>query len=407
MRRPYCDKSFLATLFFLIAVPLWLWLHLIFWPTDLSAQKYDLYGTWVRVICAITFGSCAGMIVGRRPILILWIWAAQLTFVIVTAAYYVFDMVYYKEIIIANFKSFFKYKSALVYFLIWPCLLLYGILNFIFIKKDMKYNNKILTMVILLLILCWLEFVLPQALNGAIIASLSALVLFFICLLRVNNNLYKYLFLLVIASILLLGYFSFSAIDKKYSGKLYYLLDDVSLSADIYKHNAWRGDPRIQEPTYPVDPHGRTVAGSTYLRTSWFLKGIELLQENPLGSGFSHLAFRYYMQKEDASLDLHKTHSGWLDYALGVGVPGILFSWLAIGLLIATCLKRLSYAEDGRKMILIAIIWQLIGMWFLWWPTEISEREFIENFFFNLAFFAGVISQFERNISSNKQYFWR
>jgi hypothetical protein len=32
----------------------------------------------------------------------------------------------------------------------------------------------------------------------------------------------------------------------------------------------------------------------------------------------------------------------------------------------------------------------LAGIWFLWWPTEVSEREFIEYFYFMIALLAAV-----------------
>ena len=35
-------------------------------------------------------------------------------------------------------------------------------------------------------------------------------------------------------------------------------------------------------------------------------------------------------------------------------------------------------------------LWMLAGIWLLWWPTEVSEREFIEYFYFMIALLAAV-----------------
>jgi hypothetical protein len=32
----------------------------------------------------------------------------------------------------------------------------------------------------------------------------------------------------------------------------------------------------------------------------------------------------------------------------------------------------------------------LVGIWFLWWPAEVSEREFIEYFYFMIPLLAAV-----------------
>lgn len=398
--QPTCRPVFLITLILMAAVPVWMLLHLLILPTDVAAQRYDLHGTWLRVSLGIILGYCFGIIIGRRPKLIFLYWATQCIFVIAILINYLYQVFIYKSIIIINFKGFFKYKSALVYFLMWPCLLSYALIN-AFICKDYrsKYDIKLIWFACTLCVLCWMQFVLSQTLNGLLMSGFAAITLFLIIYffnIKKSENNYKYLLLLIILGIFILGFFSFSAIDRKHSHKLENLIEDIRLSSNINQHNAWKIDSKIQEPVYPIDEGGRLVAGSAYLRTSWFIKGLQLLYENPLGAGFSHLAFRHFVTKEDSDLDLYKTHSGWLDYALGVGVPGLLLTWGAIGLLVATSYKILSQATPGRKVILIAIIWQLLGIWLVWWPTEVSEREFIEQFFFSIAIFTGIVSQFSQ-----------
>ena len=87
------------------------------------------------------------------------------------------------------------------------------------------------------------------------------------------------------------------------------------------------------------------------------------------------------MLQENPNFALYKTHSGWLDFALGLGIPGLLLTWLAMGLVIYRALRAV-----GRRAFITPIalssLWILGGIWVLWWPTEVSEREFIEQLFF-------------------------
>jgi len=172
--------------------------------------------------------------------------------------------------------------------------------------------------------------------------------------------------------------------DQKYERKLGNLVGDIQVSVQIDKHPNWRRDPQFSGPRNPSDENGRVVNESTYERAAWFVKGVELLTSHPWGAGFSHLAFRHFMLQENPNLALYKTHSGWMDYTLGVGLPGLLMTWLAMGLIGWRSAGTVSERAETTPLAL-ATLWILCGIWVLWWPTEVSEREFIEYLFFMVA----------------------
>jgi hypothetical protein len=80
---------------------------------------------------------------------------------------------------------------------------------------------------------------------------------------------------------------------------------------------------------------------------------------------------------------IEKTHSGWLDFALGVGFPGLLLTWAAIVLTLKKAIKELKGPTLNLSNWIVIFI--LIGMSLLWLVGEVCEREFIEHFFFVLA----------------------
>jgi hypothetical protein len=196
--------------------------------------------------------------------------------------------------------------------------------------------------------------------------------------------------LITVFAVLITSLTLFWQYDQKYERKLGNLVGDIQIAAQIEKHPNWKRDPAYQGPYTPNDSKGRPVNGSTYERTAWFLKGSELLRDNPWGAGFSHLAFRHFMLKENPNLPLTATHSGWLDFALGLGLPGLFLTWLAMGLVVWRSAGAVSQKVVNGPTALTAL-WILGGMWVLWWPTEVSEREFIEYLFFVIALLATAI----------------
>jgi hypothetical protein len=302
------------------------------------------------------------------------------------------------QMLIPGFRAMFKYKSAVVYFVMWPCMLAYALLHLRLIEI---HENKSLSWFgvvspFLLLGSCWALFIAAQALNGILIAALmgAVLIVLFLKLSFVNRKVSdgrKWFLLLTFLALLASALITFWNYDKKHEQKLVNLIGDARIASQIDKHNAWQRDSTVIQPWTPSNELGRPLNGSTYERVAWFSKGLQLLVANPEGAGFSHRAFRYFMHQENPRFNVNHTHSGWLDFTLGVGVPGVILTWIAMSLVMRRAFSKIAQenAIQTREMALITL-WMLAGIWFLWWPTEVSEREFIEYFYFMIALLAAV-----------------
>ena len=395
--KPKLSFQMLLPILCLLAVPVWLWIHYFFLPTDTEAQLYDLKGTWLRVILAVVMASGLGLMIVKRPERIYWIWFAMTVLGVVSLANFALEALMAHQWVINDYRFPFKYKSAVVYFLMYPCLFAYAIVHS-FLLKNVSNNQRIYqnisftALAILVIVICWLDFINAHALNGILVAGFLGVGLifgYFISSLysKKKNNPTSW-FLLGTLSLLLIGAISiYWQYDQRHDKKLTNLIGDARIASQIDKYSAWHTDSRYQ-PQYPVDYTGRTVSISTYERTAWFIKGVEVLYKNPLGAGFSHLGFAYFMKKENLYSLLTKTHSGWLDFALGVGLPGLGLTWISMFLVIWRCLKKVRAKAFVDGFSYFSGIWVLGGIWVLWWPTEVSEREFIEQLFFIIAVFA-------------------
>ena len=399
--RPKITLQMVLPALLLLAVPGWLWIHYFFLPTDTAAQLYDLKGTWLRAVLAVVFGTTLGLITVRSPKMMIWIGLAMTALALTTLARFILEILFTHQWVISDFHFPFKYKIAVVYFLMYPCLLAYAFLHYCSLGRDTNTKNNISKLGLglaaaALATICWIDFIAAHALNGVLAAGFMGVILLLIYLMQIfwmpkSINFIKLLLLGTAFLVLATSIMVFWKYDHKYEQKLGNLIGDMQVSAQGNKHLGLRGDPAYQGPKYPRDSaDGRVVNGSTYERTTWFIKGIELLVDHPFGTGFSHLAFKYFMLQEDPDLNLTKTHSGWLDYALGIGLPGLLLTWLAMGLVVYRSIRGLIQGVISAPLALSSS-WILVGIWVLWWPAELSEREFIEYLFLMIALLGAAI----------------
>lgn len=171
------------------------------------------------------------------------------------------------------------------------------------------------------------------------------------------------------------------------------MIANAKVGLDIDHQNYWKN--RNAHPP-PTNMGGGEVDISTYERAAWFTAGARLLTENPLGFGLSHhsfgwLALRKWPDFYQPSGNLRgATHSGWLDMALGVGIPGILLIWIPL-----FCAWYRSLHQEG--------IWFSYASWTIpiimltYLITEANGAHFTELLLFMTAFFCGLTLQHPKN----------
>ena len=171
------------------------------------------------------------------------------------------------------------------------------------------------------------------------------------------------------------------------------MIANFKVGLDIDHQNFWKNGNVYP---HPVNQYGTPVDISTYERTAWFVAGTRLLVENPLGYGLLHHSFGSLALEKWP--DFHKpvgnlrgaTHSGWLDFALGVGIPGLLL--VLIPLFIAW---YRSLFQEGLWLSYVA--WTIPIMSFAYLTTEVAGAHFTELLFFMTAFFCGLTLQYPKS----------
>jgi hypothetical protein len=105
------------------------------------------------------------------------------------------------------------------------------------------------------------------------------------------------------------------------------LLETIPIALDTTTHKAWLMDDKNRPPL----ASGKLVDPSNYLRIAFAKEGFLLVQDHPLGIGFGRNAFAHGIHAKYGYGYVGHSHSGFIDLAIGAGVPGVLLwlGWMA------------------------------------------------------------------------------
>ncbi len=165
------------------------------------------------------------------------------------------------------------------------------------------------------------------------------------------------------------------------------IISDVATSVQVNKYLNWQNTPKHG---VPVNADGQVVAWNTYERFAWASKGILLIKDYPMGYGtLTHQSFPALLKLEGIEIVCPMatcgTHSGWVDFGLAYGVPGILSLTLAIAFGLYAGLRiRDSYAVLACWIFLVALFAPLF--------QEIAMKHLFEIWLFIIAFASGLVA---------------
>lgn len=161
------------------------------------------------------------------------------------------------------------------------------------------------------------------------------------------------------------------------------LLGTAVIAWDTEKYKAWQDEPKYGLPKLP---NGDTVDGSLYQRVAWFKEGLLLIKDNPLGVGFGRNAFGHGL-KAKYGVGRGHSHSGMLDFTIGVGIPGMLL-WLGFFVsLVLIAYKRYRASHHPATLLLIFLLFDFGARMFL----DSVIRDHMLQQFMLLVGFSGIL----------------
>jgi hypothetical protein len=106
----------------------------------------------------------------------------------------------------------------------------------------------------------------------------------------------------------------------------------------------------------PLTPSGVQIEESAYLRTAWAHQALQAIAEHPLGLGFGRDAFGRAIEMKYGYKGMVSSHSGWLDFALAAGIPGLALLLLTAALAIRGGWRQFREHEDAAGLMFCFLV---------------------------------------------------
>lgn len=174
-----------------------------------------------------------------------------------------------------------------------------------------------------------------QTRNGTIVSA----ALLLMTTLWISRHKPRYILLLL--SVAILGGASF-VLDSRWSG----LKESLAVGWKSPSSYWLTGD----QMTRPLTPSGADIEESAYLRAAWAHQAVLAIGEHPLGLGFGRDGFGRAVEAKYDFKDMVSSHSGWLDFALGAGLPGLALLLLTAGLAIRGGWRQFRQHDDAAGL---------------------------------------------------------
>lgn len=152
------------------------------------------------------------------------------------------------------------------------------------------------------------------------------------------------------------------------------LVSDARIAVDVDRYDLWKDPDNAQ----PINEFGKPVFGSNYERLAWAVVAVRLIEERPLGYGLVERSFGRLAREKWPEAKVQQCHSGWLDWTLGMGIPGLIFL-LGAGLL---AWHQGKAAPQPWKDL---ARWGLGILLLMYCTTELSSKVYIDALIFMIA----------------------
>jgi hypothetical protein len=377
----------LIPLYAIAALFIWVGIHYCFFSLNPALELSEIKGLWLRslagCIMAIGFAISLSQQSHLRKYFYISIFAVPFLNLITYLVACIQNGGFVKPI---DFYRFYFAKIETAYFgAIATTVAVAKLIYLLFDKRQHKENLQI-AFYFLGIALVFLSDLLANTKNGiAITLSLCAL-LSLIILIKALSSFKdsKKAALTILALMLLLLTLVWQG-HKSFAYKGWdTIFEDARVAVDIDKNTQWqRGEGTVEAP---LNSLGKPAALNTYSRFAWGAVGVRLIGQYPLGYGSINQSFN---QLQSYAKIYHEhggqVHSGWIDFGLAFGVPGLSLIFLSLITIILFGLQQKN--EFSLQAVLFAAMLIPFGL-----IAEISYKQYFEATLFFIAFTATIVA---------------
>lgn len=369
-------------LFCIVSLFLWVLIHYYFFSLNPELELSEIKGVWMRSLLGAVAAAGLGIAIVRYSSLRVYFYIALFSTPLINVASYCWASYLHHAWVRPNdFVRFLFTKIETAYFGGVAAGVATGNLIHL-VKRKMDKSNVMQIVVWLLgLTLVLISALVSSTKNGIAVAlglcALLAVVVLINSLLQKGGSKVLSAVVLVIVVSLSVG------IWKGHKSLAYRgwdtVFQDAALGIDIDTNKQWqKGEGTVP---LPLNNLGVPAATNTYTRFAYAAVGLRLIADYPMGYGSINRSFwglqNYYQIPHEHE---GQVHSGWIDFGLAFGIPGLLLIFSAMISIIYFGLKSKSS---------IVLPWVIVCLAFIPFGliAEITYKQYFEAtiFFLTLA----------------------
>lgn len=363
----------------------WVLIHYTFFSLNAQLELSEIKGFWMRSLLGAIAAIGLGIAIFKYARLRLYFYIALFSAPLINVLAYCWASYLNHGLVKPNDFVFFLFaKIETAYFGAVAGAVATGNLILLLVGKVDKSKALQILWWILGLALVLVSALVSSTKNGIAIAL--GLCIFLAVVVAINPIMQKgrssFLSIIVLTAIALLSVGIWEG-HKSFAYKGWdTVFQDAAVAIDIDTNKQWQ--KKEGSVSTPFNSLGVPAAVNTYSRFAYATVGIRLISQYPLGYGSVNQSFKGL---QDYAKIPHEhegqVHSGWIDFGLAFGIPGLL--------LIFTSLLSIVYLGLKSKSS-IAMPWAIVCLAFIPFGliAEISYKQYFEATIFFLALGAAV-----------------
>jgi hypothetical protein len=380
-------KAAITPLVVLSLLFVWVGIHYVFFSLNPELELKEITSLWVRTALGFVAAIGLGISLRKYPELIKFFYLGVFLTPILNVGSYFYA---------SYLKGAFLPPGAIIFFLFAKIETAYfgalagavavGNLIQLLTNKTQKNNKKYIFLFSAGLVLVMASSILSSTKNGVAIQVFLCL---FLAVALIGSYIASSQFfnvknLTVIGSILLTVGFAAHFHEKTTSAGWKTIFADVAVAIDIDQHTQWQKDMALV--TAPVNSLDREVVMNTYARAAWAAVGVRLISQYPFGYGSINQSFVGLQAVANVkTIYSGQVHSGWIDFGLAFGIPGLVIVFLA--LLSTIYLGLRSRLQTNLAPVVICIT--LIPFCLI---AEMSYKQYFESLIFFISLSSSMVA---------------
>jgi len=383
----YPFKAKLMPLYAIICLFIWVGIHYCFFSLNPALELSEIKGLWIRTFFGFIMAMGFAIALSQNNSLRKYFYISIFFVPIINVLAYVYACYLNGGFIEPNAFVFFLYaKIETAYFgALAASLAVSNIIYFLVVNKT-KYPPWTIGLYVLGIVLVLVSALVSTTKNGIAIALGLCALLFLVILVNatlnaVESKLFSLgvaVFILIAATIVWQGHKSvgYKGWDT--------VFQDAKTGLDVDKNQQWQ---KLEgSVSFPLNSLGIPAVANTYTRFAYAAVGVRLISQYPLGYGSVNQSFNGLQGIAEIPHEHRgQVHSGWIDFGLAFGLPGILFLLSSFFYTIYLGVRR------HGELDLIAAVFSLTLLGFCL-IAEMSYKQYFESWIFMMTFSATIVA---------------